>query len=468
METKKCCRCEEYTPPDERIQSNNGELYCDDCYHESYFDCECCESESPIDNGQVINDEIICDDCVNAHYHKCRGCDELTHEDDCIYTVDEASPFCGNECLFDHGGGYCHICDEPNESIHYDNEDEDAECDSCNEERCNEGRDNNAQIRAYSYKPNPIFFVGKNEKAYNDSDPKERRLVFGFELEVENTENLFPNSKCVEFLNELMPELLYFKTDTSIDYGFEIVSHPMTYQYYKENKSKFDQFLAKCVELGLRSYDTTTCGLHISLSRKAFTESTYLKFVNFFNNTNNHTLLKKISQRVDFYYCQVSRFASRNEQIKLSKIKKRGAIDTKRYQALNLQNNATLEIRMFRGTLKPHSFFKAFECVFAIYDYCLQMGFAHLEINKKRQLTDYERQLIVKNDGRQLANISKSLIRKNYFYTYVYKNRKQYKRLDGFLTNRFGTFYNCGKDESKVNELNRILNQRKGGYNICV
>jgi len=463
MDTKKCCKCEHQPPPNERTENNSGRTYCDECYYEDYFHCECCECESLMDNATMINDQIICNQCVDLHYKKCTDCHEFSHMSECIVTDDTGNVFCDSDCLFNHDGGYCYNCDKPNELINYDNENEDAECNSCSDER-----NHNAKIRAYSYKPNPIFFVGKNEKAYNNNNANERRLVFGFELEVENVEREFSNSKCVEFLNELFPELLYFKNDCSINNGFEIVSHPMTYQYYKENKSKFSQLLAKCVEIGLRSYDTSTCGLHISLSRKAFTESTYLKFVNFFNNTSNHPLLKKVSQRVNYHYCEISKFANRNQQIKFSKVKKRGQLSTERYQALNLQNEPTLEIRLFRGTLKPHSFFKAFECVFAIYDYCLQMGFAHLEINKKRQLTDYERQLVKQNDGTQIANISKSLIAKNYFNTFIHKNKKQYKSLDNFLTNRFGSSYNCGKDESKIVELNRILNQRKGGYNICV
>jgi predicted N-acyltransferase len=142
--------------------------------------------------------------------------------------------------------------------------------------------------------------------------------------------------------------------------------------------------------------------------------------------------------------------------------------NTERYQALNLQNENVLEIRLFRGTLNPSSFFKAFECVFAIYDFCLQMSFADLQINKRKKLNKESKQIAKHNDGLQVANISNKLIEKRFFHTFIYKNRKQYKSLNRFLSEQFGTIYNCGKDDSKVKELNQILNQQEGGYYSCV
>jgi hypothetical protein len=409
-----------------------------------------------------INEMAICPECVLQHYTVCEGCQVLTSDDEVFHT-EEGSDYC-DDCVYEYANR-CYGCEDLFE--HTETIGNEPYCGGCADDR-------NSIIQHYSFKPNPVFFTGKNEKPYKDCDAygkwinNDRRLVFGFELEVENRGDR-GNNECAEILSQMMPDLLYFKEDSSIANGFEIVSHPMTYPYFREHKNAFEMLLKKAVELGLRSYNTTTCGLHISISRKAFTESTYLKFVNFFNNKDNHSLLKTISQRLDSQldeWCSISKFASRNREIRLSKEKKTGA-NTERYQALNLQNTNVLEIRMFRGTLKADSFYKAFECIFAIYEYCNQMNFKDLDINRKKEFTSEQAQISKKNNGSGIANISDSLIKRRYFNTFVFKNRNHYRYLNSFLTRKYGYIYNCDKNDSKVDELNHLLNQRKGGYYLC-
>ena len=461
MNYKKCYSCEERTPPAERIKVN-GDEYCQDCYDEEFYSCEYCNDLSLLDETTVINDQYTCPHCVAEYFRCCNECNELIDRDS-IYQTEEGSAYC-EDCLYENADR-CYGCD--NLFDHTESIQGEPHCGGCADVK-------NSIIHSWNFKPNPIFFTGKNEKPYKDYDAdgkwinNDRRLVFGFELEVENRGDK-GNNECAEILSEMMPDLLYFKEDSSIADGFEIVSHPMTYPYFREHKSAFEMLLKKAVELGLRSYNTTTCGLHISLSRKAFTESTYLKFVNFFNNQDNHSLLRTISQRLDSQldaWCSISKFASRNKEIRLSKEKKTGA-NTERYQALNLQNTNVLEIRMFRGTLKADSFYKAFECIFAIYEYCNQMNFKDLDINRKKELTSEQAQISKKNDGTGIANISDSLIKRRYFNTFIFKNRNHYRYLNSFLTRKYGYIYNCDKDDSKVDELNHLLNQRKGGYYLC-
>ena len=457
MNYKKCANCEERTPPDERI-SHNGAEYCDDCFSELFVSCETCDETVDYQDAIYHNETFYCRYCTDRYFIKCEDCEEYTLREE-SYITRQHDSYC-EDCVYENASN-CDICEELNHDscIEFGRE---RICTNCHEEE-------NSNIHAYSYKPDPIFFMGKNETEYKPYSKNERRLVFGFELEVEN-KGSSTNNNCAEQLKKLLPDLLYMKQDGSIEHGFEIVSHPMSYEFYKENKFQLEKMLIMARNLGLRSYDTTTCGLHISLSRKAFTESTYLKFVNFFNKKSNHQLLRVISQRLNNKleeWCSLNRFASRNHQIKLSKMKNTGA-NTKRYQALNLQNENVLEIRLFRGTLNASSFFKAFECVFAIYDFCLQMSFADLQINKRKKLNKESKQIAKHNDGSRVANISNQLIEKRFFHTFIYKNRKQYKDLNRFLTLKYGTHYNCGKDDSKVKELNQILNQKEGGYYSCV
>jgi hypothetical protein len=213
--------------------------------------------------------------------------------------------------------------------------------------------------------------------------------------------------------------------------------------------------------------------LHISINRKAFSHSHYLKFINFFNANRNHNLLKVISQRKESQlnqWCALSKFSNKNGLIKFSKLKNNGqTLD--RYLALNLQNSDRLEVRLFRGTLKLDSFFKAFETIFAIFDFCKQMSFKSLEISSAKKLTSTDEIIKKQNledEGRSLAQISPNLITKRYFNTFIHKNKKQYKNLDLFLTEKYNSFYNCDKSKGKLIELDKILNRRKGDYISCV
>ena len=69
-----------------------------------------------------------------------------------------------------------------------------------------------------------------------------------------------------------------------------------------------------------------------------------------------------------------------------------------RYRAVNLQPLKTMELRFFRGTLKPESFFAAIECGFCLVDFAI----AH------------------KNDGLDLRKFRRFLASSNYGYLKAY------------------------------------------------
>ena len=66
---------------------------------------------------------------------------------------------------------------------------------------------------------------------------------------------------------------MYAKHDGSIADGFELVSHPMSLEYHL-NMMNWRGVFATALELGYRSHQTSTCGLHIHVNRSAF-GSTY-------------------------------------------------------------------------------------------------------------------------------------------------------------------------------------------------
>ena len=61
---------------------------------------------------------------------------------------------------------------------------------------------------------------------------------------------------------------MYIKHDGSIDEGFEIVTHPMSLDYHKNNMP-WERIFEKALAMDYRSHQTSTCGLHIHVDRMA-------------------------------------------------------------------------------------------------------------------------------------------------------------------------------------------------------
>ena len=129
--------------------------------------------------------------------------------------------------------------------------------------------------------------------------------------------------------------------------------------------------MKKAISLGYRSHQTSTCGLHIHVNRNSFGESreeqdeVISRILYFVEHHWNEML--KFSRRSEY---SMNRWAARYGFEKtgreiLDKAKKG---NNGRYAAVNLMNWATIEFRLFRGTLKYNTFIAALELVNAICD----------------------------------------------------------------------------------------------------
>jgi hypothetical protein len=209
-------------------------------------------------------------------------------------------------------------------------------------------------IENYSFKPMPKYFLTCNE-SYKDSP-----LFMGIELEIENEKNSISNGAMSEILDD---SHLYFKTDGSLSDGFEIVTHPLTFEWIKENKSNFSQMLESIKSNGFRSYDSTTCGMHIHLSKKNFGAWHLYRFLKFFQE--NKEFIVSISQRKIDNLKKWANLEDENNDSLIYKAKKKDGYS--RYVAVNLCNSQTIELRIFRGTLNENSFFKNIEFAHSLY-----------------------------------------------------------------------------------------------------
>lgn len=215
-------------------------------------------------------------------------------------------------------------------------------------------------IESYDYRPSPILYkgTGEGEPAY----------YLGFELEVERA-----GSVEAQGVRDRLP-YTFCKMDGSLDDGFEIVSHPLSPAFVREHKKEIVGALNWLVRQGVRSYRTETCGMHVHVSRSAFSGSFHLfKFMEFMYR--NKAFVLTVSQREEE---NLQRWAAigvpPKEVIRKAKVKFNDHAE--RYTAINLENTNTVEVRIFRGTLKPESFFKNLEFVEALVEFTRNNGAA--------------------------------------------------------------------------------------------
>lgn len=240
----------------------------------------------------------------------------------------------------------CDYHDEPeNDDDDYDDDDNNDDCNM-----------NAACINSYSFRPSMKFHKLSNE---NENAP-----FFGIELEVERKNSNGLKHKYMAGMIE--HEHWYFKTDGSLTDGFEIVTHPMTFNYIQQSEKTFTNSLKLLVENGYNSYDANTCGMHIHISKNNFNTWHLYRFLKFF--VENKEFIVSISQRKMEKLKKWANIEDDNDSSLIYKAKKKDG-NSERYVAINLKNTQTIEIRIFRGTLNFNSFMKNIEFAHALFMY---------------------------------------------------------------------------------------------------
>jgi hypothetical protein len=156
------------------------------------------------------------------------------------------------------------------------------------------------------------------------------------------------------------------KVNGCISAGFEMVSAPAD---INAHRACWPVLASLDVFKYLRAWNTPTCGMHVHVSREAMSNLQIGRIIAFINHPVNVNFMRKISGRSSGQYC-------RRENKKLSDALRpeRGDRDIRRRVAVNVQNNATIEFRMFRGTIKPYHIIRNIEFVDAVCDYCSPSG----------------------------------------------------------------------------------------------
>lgn len=149
---------------------------------------------------------------------------------------------------------------------------------------------------------------------------------------------------------------VFFEHDGSLTSGFEIISQPMSLPAVRE---LFGELLQPELVRGLRSHRTTTCGLHVHVSRAGLSNLTIARAVTFVNDSANDAFMQALARRYETRYCSYR-----------EKALDEAHLPGDRYEAVNLTGRSTIEFRMFRGSLKLEAVVAAVEFCHALLEFC--------------------------------------------------------------------------------------------------
>lgn len=353
MRVFKCENCEASLDIENVCIHQNGNLYCKECAEKLFVVCSCGRSENK-KNMLYVEDigSCVCRNCYSQMNVKmCRCCSKFFRR---ITRVNGFDYVC-DKCFVENHFFRCCSCGSSFQSERYGKDDL---CITCANNRVENSRN-------YTFKPNPKFFQNKNEK-------NEIGLFYGVELEMGDAPKY---QDVVGFINETVGGVFYAKKDASIPaYGCEIVTHPATLAYHIE-RAHWEVLLEQAKKFNLKSDELDKCGVHIHISRGALSSKSCSMLDYFINDKKD--FWKKIARRESHYSAYVDKNMS-----------SWGRQTTDRHCAVNLSNENTIEIRIFKGTLNKDYLFSYLEVCDALINFVKLFDDNLYEFQNKGNLVD--------------------------------------------------------------------------------
>ena len=231
------------------------------------------------------------------------------------------------------------------------------------------------------------------------------KTKYGFELETElnRNSNMY---NTVYKINDTIGDLIKIKHDGSLSNGFEIVSNILTFKKFCSVKNRFDLAFKNAIKDGCFSKRAQSTGLHIHVSREGFKDANHLaRFCQAWYINKDFT--RYCAQR-DFghYNCWDTRISTDKEYFKefLNGDVYKTWSRSYRYNIVNINNENTVEIRIFKGVLSIDFLSYAIELCNLIKNYTEE----HEQIKNKEMI-----KYIIKNSTRKLKEFVKFFLIKD-------------------------------------------------------
>jgi len=178
-------------------------------------------------------------------------------------------------------------------------------------------------------------------------------VYLGCELEFETNNR----NRAQLGVGKLMHGHALMKSDGSIRNGFEIVTCPATLDIHLDVFKKFYDNIPPDLKV------EKNVGMHVHISRKPLSQLTLGKMTEFLNRLDNKQFIAHIAGRIDNNYARMN-----SERTVTFPWRNRSGGD--RYNALNLNNQNTVEVRLFATPMNYKEFASRLQFVQALVDYC--------------------------------------------------------------------------------------------------
>lgn len=178
-------------------------------------------------------------------------------------------------------------------------------------------------------------------------------VYLGCELEYETNNR----NRAQLGVGKLMHGHALMKSDGSIHNGFEIVTCPATLDIHLEIFKKFYDNMPPDLKIA------NNVGMHVHISRRPLSQLTIGKLIEFLNRLDNKSFIHHIAGRIDNTYANMES----DRTITFLRKHRHGG---NRYNALNLNNEKTIEVRLFATPINYKEFASRLQFVQALVDYC--------------------------------------------------------------------------------------------------
>jgi hypothetical protein len=287
-----------------------------------YFICDVCNDQFVISNryeGDIENYDNVCNSCLRSTFRYSDRQDLYVHSNNWDYDY--------------------HDYPEENDDDYEEDRPESSEY-------------------IYGYSSGSFARITPLFKSYENFNNKSLTLGIENEVQVRSSSRLSRGDLAYNITQHDLKNFCECKEDSSIGYGFEIVSKPATFEYHKTAWDIFFQNTAKY----LRSYRDNTTGLHIHVNQSYFSKVAVGKILYFINVATNEKFIDDISGRKQTEYC----YRKRDVKIKdVLSYRERGAFH------IFVSRTKTHEFRCFSGNVKKESFFKTLEFAVALSKYSM-------------------------------------------------------------------------------------------------
>lgn len=428
---------------------------CPECVPEDGLTiCDWCESwidEEFEPSYSTGTGDIVCLECSEDHAFFCSDCGQLYHYD-CSCNVDDDSLVC-EDCISNYF--YCERCCSytSNENVRYledfiddleedlrDDIDTDYEglCTYCADDVEWPGtlgtprplgtytRGQSSGIHPWNYKPMDLIVrdVNSLQALYEFAYQRGKSVrLFGWELEIESTAEDEDIRARASYINASHGgNLFYCKSDSSIRNGYEIVSHPATFDYWAgPGREILDELFTQLTGWGYTSWKSGRCGLHIHTNRTAVSRLHVFNLARYMHDKNCTAKLKKLSGRTESQLDGYAKMSLRDlfdrnlgtytcpSSLEFAKQARHTLLLGDRNRAINISNSNTIELRLFRGSLNMDKFMSSLQFYRTMLEFTNPTG-GHLPITTESKWLDYRNYIEDYNQPKAVKELKARLV----------------------------------------------------------